>query len=68
MQKMKKIARKIYRNWKRTWLNKLLAILVEGAAIASVLTNDGDATVWLLMTIFAVAVFFAKENLVETGA
>ena len=66
MQKMKKIARKTHQNLKKTWTNKLLAILMEGAAIASIFNEDGDVTVWLVMTFMALVVFFSKENLVKT--
>lgn len=68
MRKIKEIRQKVYQNLKETWVNKLLAILVEGAGIASVLNNDGDGTAWLFMTLLALVLFFMKESLLEVKA
>lgn len=68
MRKIKEIGQKVYQNLKETWVNKLLAILMEGAGIASVLNNDGDGTAWLLMTFIALVVFFMKDSLLKVKA
>lgn len=45
----------------KTWKNKLSAITLLGCGYMSVLIEN-DATAFVFMAMFAVPLFFAKEN------
>lgn len=53
--------RKLILHLRRTWKNKLTAVamIAGGAAAASV---DGDGTAFVLLLMFALPLFAAKEN------
>lgn len=51
---------------KRTWKNKIAAVAMTAAGILTVCI-DNDATFLVLALIFAIPLFFAKENFIERG-
>lgn len=52
--------RKLILHLRRTWKNKLTAVaMIAGGAAASV---DGDGTALVLLLMFALPLFAAKEN------
>ena len=60
-KKMKKYIRKIYRYFKETYKNKLVALALTAlGVITGIIGNDFTFLVWLL--IFIIPLTFAKEN------
>lgn len=64
MKKFQKIARKIYRNLRVTYKNKIAAAFLLMIGMTPV-WFDNDATALLFYGIFAVPLFFYKENVIE---
>lgn len=64
MKNFRKIARKVYRNLRVTYKNKIVAtfLLLIGLTPA---WFDNDATALLFYGIFAIPLFFYKENVIE---
>ena len=60
---MKNIKRKIARNLKKTWKNKLLALLrMADVIIYTIVLKDGTALIFLCL--LSITLFFTKDNLV----
>lgn len=59
---MKKILKKIVKNLKETYLNKIVGIAL--LAIGIIGAELGDGTGFLFMLIPAIALFFEKENVI----
>ena len=58
----KRRIRRFVKHMQKTWEQKLYAIgLITIGALSAVL-SDGDATMLILTSIFAVPMFFAKSN------
>lgn len=64
MKKFQKIARKVYRNLRVTYKNKLVATFMLLVGMTPV-WFEGDGTVLLFNGIFAIPLFFYKENVIE---
>lgn len=47
---------------RRTFMNKLYAIALLGTGVASTFVSEGDATMLVLISFFAVPMFFSKKN------
>ena len=60
---MKNIKRKIARNLKKTWKNKLLALLIMADVIIyTIVLKDGTALIFFGLS--SIMLFFTKDNLV----
>ena len=60
---MKNIKRKIARNLKKTWKNKLLALLIMADVIIyTIVLKDGTALIFFCL--LSITLFFTKDNLV----
>ena len=60
---MKNIKRKIARNLKKTWKNKLLALLIMADVIIyTIVLKDGTALIFFVLP--SITLFFTKNNLV----
>ena len=60
---MKNIKRKIARNLKKTWKNKLLALLIMADVIIyTIVLKDGTALIFFSLP--SITLFFTKDNLV----
>ena len=60
---LKAIGKKITNNFRRTWLNKLVAVaMVAVTALGGVWTGDAGPMVFSLMFI-GIPLIFAKENI-----
>ena len=60
---MKNIKRKIARNLKKTWKNKLLALLIMADVIIyTIVLKDGTALIFFVLP--SITLFFTKDNLV----
>lgn len=58
---MKNIKRKIARNLKRTWKNKLLALLIMADVIIyTIVLKDGTALIFF--GLLSIILFFAQDN------
>ena len=60
---MKNIKRKIARNLKKTWKNKLLELLIMADVIIyTIVLKDGTALIFFCLP--SITLFFTKDNLV----
>ena len=61
---MKEKIHNVIANWKETKKNKIWALILIGAGILSVIP-DGDGTMLVVFGLGGIALFLAKENMMD---
>lgn len=61
---MKKYIRRFIGHCRRTWKNKLCALILIACGLG-IKMIDGDGTILVITSILSVALIFAKENWME---
>lgn len=61
-KRINKMVRRFKRHMEKTWMNKVVALVLIALGILATIVADGDATGLFGILMFAIPMIFSKEN------